>query len=606
MSKILLICRIAARDLQRRRSEALLLLLAITAATTSLTLGLVLHGETSQPYQQTLAATNGPDVAASVMSPGSSPVSAANLARLTALAHARGVTGHSGPYPVTWAMLRAGGITAGAEVEGRDPAPAPVDQPKLTEGSWVRPGGVVVERTFAEALRVRVGDRLTLNGRSFRVAGIAVTAAFVPYPQICFNGCDLNTPQLSATNPGLIWLTRADARSLATAAEPLAYYLNLKLADPASADAFAYTYGSSNPAGPQLEAWQEISQQDGNMVLNEQRIMLVGSWLLGLLAIASVAVLAGGRMADQTRRVGLLKAVGGTPKLVAAVLLAEHMFLALCAAAAGLAAGWLAAPLLASPGAGMLGTAGAPPFAMSTAAVVLAVALLVAVLATFVPALRAARTSTVSALADAARPPRRRGWLIAISARLPVPLLLGVRVAARRPRRAWLNVFSIAITVSGIVAVLLARARYHADAVGTSSGLGNPRTDRLNEMLLMLTIMLVTLAVVNAILITWATVLDARHSSALARALGASPRQVIAGLSAAQVLPALAGAILGIPGGIGLSASVGHGGPMTYPPLWTLIAVVPGTLIVIVVLTAIPARIGARRSVAGILQSETA
>ena len=42
----------------------MLLLLAITAATTTLTLGLALHGVTSQPYQQTRAATAGPDVVA--------------------------------------------------------------------------------------------------------------------------------------------------------------------------------------------------------------------------------------------------------------------------------------------------------------------------------------------------------------------------------------------------------------------------------------------------------------------------------------------------------------------------------------------------------------
>ena len=51
-------------------------------------------------------------------------------------------------------------------------------------------------------------------------------------------------------------------------------------------------------------------------------------------------------MADQTRRVGLLKAVGGTPGLVAAVLLAEYVLVALVAAAAGLAVGSLTAPLL--------------------------------------------------------------------------------------------------------------------------------------------------------------------------------------------------------------------------------------------------------------------
>ena len=56
---------------------------------------------------------------------------------------------------------------------------------------------------------------------------------------------------------------------------------------------------------------------------DEQQVLSPGAWLAGLLALASVAVLAGGRMAEQTRRVGLLKAVGGTPGLVAVVLLAE-------------------------------------------------------------------------------------------------------------------------------------------------------------------------------------------------------------------------------------------------------------------------------------------
>ena len=44
--------------------QAVLLLLAITAATAMLSLGLALHGVTSQPYQQTRAATHGPDVVA--------------------------------------------------------------------------------------------------------------------------------------------------------------------------------------------------------------------------------------------------------------------------------------------------------------------------------------------------------------------------------------------------------------------------------------------------------------------------------------------------------------------------------------------------------------
>ena len=256
-------------------------------------------------------------------------------------------------------------------------------------------------------------------------------------------------------------------------------------------------------------------------------------------------------MADQIRRVGLLKAVGGTPALIAAVLLAEYIVVALLAAAAGLALGSLVAPLLTEASAGLLGSAGPSTISLSTVGLVIAVALAVAVGATFVPAVRAARTSTVLALADAARPPRRSARLIALSARLPVPLLLGLRLAARRPRRTVLAMVGIAITVTGLVAALGA----HAELLDGSS---SARADRLNQVLLVITITLVALAAVNTVFITWATALDGRHASALARALGATPQQVSAALSAAQVLPAARGRAPRHPGG---HRAAGGGGP---------------------------------------------
>jgi ABC-type antimicrobial peptide transport system permease subunit len=158
---------------------------------------------------------------------------------------------------------------------------------------------------------------------------------------------------------------------------------------------------------------------------------------------------------------------------------------------------------------------------------------------------------------------------------------------------------------AGIVTVLIAQARLNAQQLNGSAGLDNPETDRVEQVMLGITVMLVVLAAINAIFITWATVLDARRSSAVARALGVTPQQVTVGLSAAQVLPAPAGAVLGIPGGFGLFLVVRHGGTMTYPPFWWLISVVLGTLLVVAGLTAIPARIGARRPIAEILQSET-
>src|SRR5918992_2854496 len=171
MGRLLLVCRLAARDLRRRPAEAALLLLAITAATTTLTLGLGLREATSKPYETTRAATAGPDVVASVSSPPDSGVPAA-LAGLKALANDPGVVGHSGPYPVAWTKLEAHGHTLDARVEGRDTAPAAIDQPELTQGSWLGEGGVVVEAAFADALGVGAGDRITPD--RVLVAGLGV------------------------------------------------------------------------------------------------------------------------------------------------------------------------------------------------------------------------------------------------------------------------------------------------------------------------------------------------------------------------------------------------------------------------------------------------
>jgi putative ABC transport system permease protein len=253
-----------------------------------------------------------------------------------------------------------------------------------------------------------------------------------------------------------------------------------------------------------------IADQDSSFLRSDQAVLFTGTVLLGLLALASVAVLVGGRLAEGTRRVGLSKAVGGTPGLVAATFLAENLFLALVAALVGLLAGWRAAPLLSRPEAELLGTPGAPPLTLVTAVVALGVALAVALASTLV---------------------------------------------------------------------------------------------RAEQVLTVLTILLVTLAALTAIFTASATVLDARRASAVTLALGATPQQVRAGLAMTQVIPALPGAILGLPLGLGLYEAAGHGLSGLPPALW-LVAAVLGTVFVVAALTSVPARIGLRRPVAEMLQTE--
>jgi putative ABC transport system permease protein len=239
--------------------------------------------------------------------------------------------------------------------------------------------------------------------------------------------------------------------------------------------------------------------------------------------------------------------------------------------------------------------------------IALVVSLAVALASTLVPAIRAARMSTVSALADAPRLPKRRDSLIRLSRKLPVPALFGLRLVARRPRRAILSAASIAVTVMGLVAALAIHAAVDRKLahLASSGGLVNPDVPRAEQVLTAITISLVALATLTAVFTALATVLDARRASAVTLALGATPQQVRAGLVMAQVIPALPGAILGLPLGIGLFKLAAHHLTGLPPVLW-LVAAVLGTVLVVAALTSIPARIGLRRPVAEMLQTEAA
>ncbi|MEV0728290.1 FtsX-like permease family protein [Polymorphospora sp. NPDC050346] len=580
---LLLVCRLLMRDLRRRRTETVLLLVAITAATATLTLGLTLNEIADRPYQQTRTATAGPDVIVTPLATGQAALD--ELAPLTAAA---GVTDHSGPFPIAYLTMTARGKSAHAVVEGRDTAPVSIDRPAVTDGTWVRPGGVVVERAFADALGVRTGDTVDVDGHPLRVAGTAVTAARATYPYAGWH----YPGSILVERGGLVWVDRGDIATLA-GGQPLSYTLKLKLADPAASTTYT--------VGPHLATWQGIGHLNGRLYSDAQMALLVGSWLLSGLALAGVAGIVVGRILGQRRRVGLLKAVGAGPAMIAAVHLAEYLVIGLAAAATGLAAGWFAAPVLIRPSTGLIGSVTTQPPALRTVIAVTALALAIAVAATLVPVVRAAATSTVNALADAATPPRRRRWRIWLSRRLPTALLIGVRINARRPRRARLVTVNTLITTTALVAMLMVDTRVEHFDLGYTQ-LTNPRTERMDQALLVVIVVLCILALINAIVSTWTAVLDARQPLAVARTLGATPAQASVGLAVAQLLPAIPGVAAGIPAGIGLLAFVSTG-EVQYPPGSWLLVTALGVLLAVAALTAIPAMVATRRPVADTLQN---
>ena len=598
--RALLMFRLVGASLRRRPVEVALTVVAIAAATTTLMLGLALHDVTAHPYETTRALSSGPDVVA--MPDNTSPTSAA---RLEAMQHRAGVVGHVGPFPVSFPTMTTNGSKILAIVEGRSQSRSSIDQPYVTQGTWVRPGGVVIERALAHELSLGVGDAVTLNGRSFRVDGIAVTAAVAAYPEtvdeMIIDAGDDAWNQAT----GLVWSTEATARSFATPSVPLNSILELKLSDPVRASAFATAYSDSNTLS--VWSWQDVSQVDAQRAKPFQQGLLIASSLLDLLAIASLAVIVGGRLAERTQRVGLLKAAGATPRLVAAVLLLEYATLALVGAAVGLLVGYFVAPLVADPGAGLIGSVGTAPLSLADVGVVVALALALAALAAWIPSVRAAHTSTTSALADAARVPKRRSLSVAVAAHLPVPLLLGLRLAVRRPRRMLLTLLSIALTTTTIVAVLSVHAQLGQAPSVSPRKLSipyNPNAANTDAILLVITVVLVVLALVNALVITWATSVDSRKPLGIARVLGATTQQLSGGLSTALLIPAVPGALVGIPLGLLFVTATNHHARSTSPSALLLIGTCLGILAVTALLSAIPARIEARRAAIEILGSD--
>jgi putative ABC transport system permease protein len=580
---------LAWRGLRRNLAASLLLLATIATATTMLSLALALASVSDIPWNQTRDMTRGPDVW----------VRADRADQLSEVLARPGVL-QAGPvlplYGVTDLDGGRGSVTA--LVQERDTSEASVDRPALITGTWARPGGIVVERAFAEALDVGPGDTLQISGRPLTVTGTAVTTARSPYP--------MNTP-------GMVWISSADGAWVERSASSRSVSVALTLDDPATAPSFAahVSAGEDMKAQPwQLTRSYTVSDQE-----RVGQVLMPGAWILALLGVAAAAVLTGSRMAAQHRRVGLLKAVGASPRLVTLVLLAEHLAVALAAALVGLITGTVAARLLARPSPGMIDVDLEPTIGTWQAVQVVVVATLVVCAAAIPVARRAARDSTRSALVGDGRAPRRSAGLISLSARLPVPGLIGLRLAARRPQRTALASLSLTLAAAMVVAALSIRHQADSNGLRAPSGVdfvpgaGNPVMERVDTATAAVMTALLTLAVLNTLLIGWATVIDFLRGTALLRALGTTTSQLAAGITAANLIPAVLGGILAVPVGLAVfragSRLAGVEQALTTPPLWWLACVPAGTLAVVSALMVWPARTGARRSVSQILASES-
>ena len=132
--------------------------------------------------------------------------------------------------------------------------------------------------------------------------------------------------------------------------------------------------------------------------------------------------------------------------------------------------------------------------------------------------------------------------------------------------------------------------------------------DKLRLVAYTFIVALVALALVNAVLVAWTNALDNARTSALARALGATGRQVTGALTVAGVLPAVGAVATGIPAGFAVysaaAAAAGGDNSDPTPAAVGLLLLLPATAILVGLVTAIPSRRASRRPAVDALRSD--
>ena len=207
------------------------------------------------------------------------------------------------------------------------------------------------------------------------------------------------------------------------------------LRDPEATAAFAAAARRALPGTRMaLTDWHEVRDTITDQTRTNALVIGINT-LLALFAVGfTVATVIGGRVLAQRREIGLLKAVGFTPRGIVALLVGEYLAIGLVAALLGLVAGAAIAPLLLKPMSNVLATP--TPSALAPLPLLAALGLILAAVALFtaIPALRAGRVKTIDALAlgrGVGNGHASRAARLATALHLPTVARLGVKDALR-------------------------------------------------------------------------------------------------------------------------------------------------------------------------------
>jgi putative ABC transport system permease protein len=578
------LAKLAFAGIRSRLLASALTILLSAAAAATIVLTLEVGATTRDPWQRTFDAANG----AHVIATAPSEAEARTVAALP------GVAEHDSPVPRATVATAAGNDQL--ELAGLR-APARIDTPLRTAGSDMREGGIVLERSFAEALGLPVGETIRLAGAAGPVGLPVVGTAISP-----------SQPRYPLRRPGLAWVTRATLARIAPDSGRWRWTQAIRLPDPATAPTFAARAAASSPAGAVgVETWED--QRAYALADARTTGIILSAYTIVLLAVvfAVVAILVGARASQQHGEIGLLKAVGLTPRQVTTVFALESAALGLVAVAIGFTVGALLAPRLAAPTAETL--LGSPTIAANPWHLLIASCpvLLVLIASVRGATRRSTRFSVLHALQAGTASPAPRSRLARAIARapLPLPLALGLKDLLARRHRARRLAGAIAVTGAAIVFALSMQASLNARPADEGSDVPN----ELPVLVYTLDAVLLVITATTLIAVALLSVRERIRDYGVLKAIGLTPRQLASSLVSAHAALALIAALASIPIGIALYIGVydiagGSSEDLVLAPWWWLALVPIATLLIVTAATSLPARLATRIPTADALRYE--
>ena len=579
-----MLVRLAFAGIRSRLLASTLTIAIAAAAVATIVLALEVRSSGVDPWQRTFAEANGAHVLAFVPS----------RADAAAIGELPGVTERSAPAPFVLASVGPRGGTDLVQLAGLSHRPA-VNTPVLTNGSQLREGGVVLERSLARALGIEVGATFEVTSRRGSIEVPVLGTAVVP-----------SQPRYPRRKPGLAWVTPATLERVEPDRTHWRWSEAVRLADPSAAAAFTQRAAALRPGALYFETWQDQRDNALGDAQGTQVIVTMFTILLLIVAFFVVGILVGARASEQHRQIGLLKAVGFTPRQIGTVFALESTVLGLVAAGLGFALGAILAPRLAAPSAQTL--IGSPTIAANPWHFLVASCVLLPVLAA--AALTATRRSTRFTVLEAIRagnssPADSRLARAVVRSVMPLTIELGLKDLLARGRRALLLAAAIALTGSVVVTALSLDATLDAQRASETS-------DFPDELLLLIYTLDAVLLLITATTLVAVALLSVRErirDYGVLKAIGLTPRQIVSTVVSSHTVLAVLASLVAIPLGVGLYLALvriasGTTEDAVIAPWWSLALIPVGTIGVVVAATSLPAWLATRIHIADALRYE--